>query len=225
MTKLQIVYHYTKLIAVVAVIFALTTIGVAVLKITPGVQNDVHVFGLLVDSARGTSLQLHKMAQAYGDEAEAQAKYTVIIEAKTATVLDDSDKAINRIDEVTKQAKILIANSNTQVNGNILPQLNQNLISLNEGLKQVKPLLESAKNQINNPDIDKTVKNMADASVQVKESSIKFNATSGHVEKISADSEAVADHYKKVLTSPATPVKIIFQHIENWSARFLGALL
>lgn len=121
----------------------------------------------------------------------------------------------------------LLAHTDTSVNGQVLPQLTATLKDASASVDQMNARLVELQEPIHNLTVASASLALATPPIlqNVSVTTSNVASTSASMAASAQDAKDVADHYRKVLTAPTTPIKATGEFIANWFARFLGSAL
>jgi uncharacterized protein YcbK (DUF882 family) len=190
------IHRILRSLLLLAGVFALTAAGALFLSVRSAVQESRPTVALalkkateLEDSLRGSSEGLHKMAQAYGKQADAQAKYATAITQKGTVLLDNANGAVSDLRTTEAQLSETLKQTNLQLNGALLPNLaatareSENaMYALTTDLDRLRATIDDADAQVSSPDIPATLKNLRETSANVASMTAHTDATAGDIQ-------------------------------------------
>jgi hypothetical protein len=175
----------------VAGIFALSAVGVAGIYAARFVR---HADALLTakNGIAGVIVNLNgTLDQAWTtmDAVQAASNQQAAYSTKLLASLDKANADLGKLGEATDQLKTLLANTDTQVNGSLLPSLTHNVVemeytidALTTDADVLRRTLDHADAQVSSPDIPATLKNLRETSANVASMTAHTDATAGDIQ-------------------------------------------
>lgn len=134
---------------------------------------------------------------------------------------------VDNLDKTSAALRGLVLHTDRSVNGQVLPQLVVDLKSVNGVVAQMNSTMLQVQEPIRNLTLASAAVAHTTPAVMANVSTTSSNvaATSASMAASAKDAQDVADHWKRVLTRPTTPLKAGLKFVAHWFAWVVGAAI